>query len=151
MDTPTHLNNLRTAMTGYKAAATFACGGKLPYDDSSSKDLFLYYEDKNGQIYRMQFPPSTENLEELTHSCDPATFGVGRTETLDTEYRSAWKLDKSRFLTSFHLSDNDIMETCRDFLCPTYFGLHPPPSIVAELYKLNVSPGPLWCYLTIDL
>ena len=78
-------------------------------------------------------------MDKLSSNCDPATFGVGGEDRFDTEYRSAWKLDTTKFATSFHPFDSDIMEIAKQLL---FFGAINlgifEPILVAELYKLNV-------------
>ena len=106
---------------------------------SPLRDLFLLYEDKHNQTHRINFPASTEDLERLTNNCDTATFGVLKEEKLDLGYRSAWKLDNTKFLASFHPSDSDVMEMISDILLPTPVNLGGRQSLIfAELYKLNV-------------
>ena len=78
-------------------------------------------------------------MEELAKNCDQATFGVGGENRFDMEYRSAWKLDNTKFATSFHPFDSDIMEIIKQLLFAGAIHLEPfHPVIVAELYKLNV-------------
>lgn len=78
-------------------------------------------------------------MEKLVSDCDPATFGVGNEDRLDVEYRSAWKLDNSKFASSFHPFDSDMMEVVKQLLFSgaVHLGVNE-PVIVAELYKLNV-------------
>ena len=101
VDTDTCIAELTGALHGQRAAATFACGGEV--SNEPRQDVFMLYEDRSGQAHRINFPASSEDLEILASNCDPATFGVLNEERLDVEYRSAWKLDKTKFLTSFIL------------------------------------------------
>ena len=64
------------------------------------------------------FQPLLKTLDCLTKNCDLATFGVLKEEKLDLDYRSAWKLDNTKFLTSFHPFDSDVMEMISDILLP---------------------------------
>jgi hypothetical protein len=143
------LQRLSQTLDTEKANAAFTCGGKLvskfPIDDGKySKatppdDPILFHEDKNGQAHKIVFPASEEEMLKLVSDCDQASFGVGTEERMDTEYRSAWKLDKTKFASSFHPFDYDIMEVIKQLLFST--AINPgakQPLIVAELYKLNV-------------
>lgn len=97
-----------------------------------------------------KFPASVEDLDCLTKNCDIATFGVLKEEKLDLDYRSAWKLDNKKFLTSFHPFDSDVMEIVSNILLPTPVNVGGRESLVyAELYKLNVYSSR--SLLTIDL
>lgn len=136
-ETGKHITKLRKTLNGHRAAATFACGGQVASKLNGPQDMFMLYEDTNGEAYRINFPASQEELKALTMNCDPATFGVLKEEKLDLDYRSAWKLDNTKFLTSFHPADTDVMEMMTNLLFPpTLIGVQ--PFIVAELYKLNV-------------
>ena len=144
-----YLDTIGNALNKQKAVATFACGGiltsKFPSTNSDGgtftrpSDPLLFYESKDGQCHKIVFPATTEQMEKLTSDCDPATFGVGNEDRLDVEYRSAWKLDNSKFATSFHPFDSDMMEVVKQLLFPeaVHLGVNE-PVIVAELYKLNV-------------
>jgi hypothetical protein len=141
------LTRLAKSLAGEKAAATFACGGTIvskltDRDDEilTPETPILFYEDKNGQCHKITFPGTPEEMEKLSSDCDPASFGVGTEERLDTEYRSAWKLDNTKFATSFHPFDSDIMDVVKQLLFSGAIHLgHLQPIIVAELYKLNVT------------
>jgi hypothetical protein len=104
----------------------------------SPSNVFLFYEDKNSQTHRVNFPGS-QGLEKLASDCNPATFGVANEDRLDLDYRSAWMLGNTKFLTSFQPADSDIMEVVRQLLFPGAINISIcEPVIVAELYKLNV-------------
>jgi hypothetical protein len=142
------LTRLAKSLAGEKASATFACGGAIvskltDADDEviTPENPILFYEDKKGQCHKITFPGTPEEMEKLSSDCDPASFGVGTEERLDTEYRSAWKLDNTKFATSFHPFDSDIMDVVKQLLFAgaIKFG-YLEPIIVAELYKLNVLP-----------
>ena len=144
------LGRLAKTLDGEKASATFACGGTCAHRlvDENYQDIIappnpiLFYEDKKGECHKVTFPASADEMETLASHCDIATFGVGNEERLDTEYRSAWKLDNTRFATSFHPFDSDIMEVVRHLLFPGAVKTHiTEPIVVAELYKLNVEPS----------
>ena len=141
------LSRLAKTLDGEKASATFACGGTCSHRllDKDYQDIIapttpiLFYEDKKGECHKVSFPASADEMETLASHCDLATFGVGNEERLDTEYRSAWKLDNTKFATSFHPFDSDITEVIRHLLFPGAVNAYiAEPIIVAELYKLNV-------------
>jgi hypothetical protein len=140
------LTRLAKSLAGEKASATFACGGtmlsKLTESEKETiapENPILFYEDKTGQCHKITFPGTPEEMEKLSSDCDPASFGVGTEERHDTEYRSAWKLDNTKFATSFHPFDSDIMDVVKQLLFSGAINLGVfEPIIVAELYKLNV-------------
>lgn len=143
------LNRLAKSLDGEKATATFACGGTRSegFLDAKKQEIvplanpILFYEDKRGECHKVTFPATAEEMEKLASHCDPASFGVGEVETMDTEYRSAWKLDNTKFVTSIHPFDCDIMEVVKQLLFPGAIKLDPlRPIVIAELYKLNVCP-----------
>jgi hypothetical protein len=138
---------LADTLAGENATATFACGGtiasKFVPEGQETADApaqpILFYEDKEGQAHKITFPASAEDMAKLSADCEAATFGVGGEDKLDTEYRSAWKLDNTKFATSFHPFDSDIMEVVKQLLFSSAIHIDPfQPIIVAELYKLNV-------------
>lgn len=143
------LSRLAESLAGEKASATFACGGEIVEsilktsegDTIAPANPILFYEDKNGQSHKIMFPASPQEMETLSAHCDPASFGVGSEERLDTKYRSAWKLDNTKFATSFHPFDSDVMEVVKRLLFSGAINLGVlEPLVVAELYKLNVLP-----------
>ena len=145
-DTETTLQNLSLSLRGKTAAATFACGGTLATKispvaqtpNSLPPSPFLFYEDKRGQAHRLNFPASTQDMEHLSSVCEPATFGRNMEDVLDTEYRSAWKLDNTKFSCSLHPADYDVVEVIRQLLFPEAVPWDIDTAIGAELYKLNV-------------
>ena len=139
------LNHLAKSLEGEKASATFACGGTIISKLNTEQETIapanpiLFYEDKNRQSHKITFPATPQEMEKLSSGCDPASFGVGNEERLDTEYRSAWKLDNAKFAISFHPYDSDIMEVVKQLLFSGAIHLGAlEPIIVAELYKLNL-------------
>jgi len=145
-DTETILRNLSLSLYGKTAAATFACGGTLttkisPVAETSSSQpasLFLFYEDKGGEAHRLDFPASAQGMEHLASVCEQATFGRNTEDVLDTEYRSAWKLDNTKFSCSLHPADYDVVEVIRQLLFPGAVHSDIETAIGVELYKLNV-------------
>src|SRR5277367_576568 len=139
------LKRLAESLAGEKVTATFACGGTILSKPTTKKETIspkspiLFYEDKRGHCHKVTFPTTPQEMEKLASHCDPATFGVGGEDRFDTEYRSAWKLDDTKFATSFHPFDSDIMEVVKQLLFSGAINLGVfDPIIVAELYKLNV-------------
>ncbi|OJJ42556.1 hypothetical protein ASPZODRAFT_76473 [Penicilliopsis zonata CBS 506.65] len=89
---------------------------------------------------------STPVLQQLVADCDPATFGRGQEDILDTEYRKAGKMDHGHFATSFHPADFGIIENVERILLPSIStatdNQMPFRKLTAELYKLNAYSGP---------
>ena len=139
------IHQLSTTLYSQKNASAFCVSGKLASDDrkigvgTTLSECSVIYEDKHGKYNKINFPAHEEAVASLVSSCDPATFGVLDVEKLDVSYRSAWKLDTTKFLSSFHPAETHIMEDIRSalFLVVRNFG-DSPPQILAEPYKLNV-------------
>ncbi|KIM76941.1 hypothetical protein PILCRDRAFT_77326, partial [Piloderma croceum F 1598] len=74
-------------------------------------------------------------LENLSSTCKPATFGVDQKDVLDESYRNARKLDIADFATTFELRKSGIMDVVRAALLQGHDSNTP---VEAELYKLNV-------------
>ena len=141
MSDPVTIETLCDTLTQRSRETTFGCGGTVTAKDIGPvpNPLYILYEDQTGRFHQINFPASGNEVEALAANCQPATFGVLREEKLDIDYRSAWKLDKSHFLTSFHPAESDIMETIKQILFPGAVNNEPLQSfIVTELYKLNV-------------
>ncbi|KND04556.1 uncharacterized protein SPPG_00280 [Spizellomyces punctatus DAOM BR117] len=125
------LNNVRLAFISQKS--TFACAGAIKLKDP----IRIYYEsnspdsEESKTIRTVTLP--NNDLKELVDSCQPATFGVGKTEVMDESYRKALKMDADKFASSFQLSETDILHTIKEVLLP-----HSKHALQAELYKLNV-------------
>ena len=159
-DTEATLRSLSSSLEG--KTATFTCGGTLkakisPVAETSTShhpSLFLFYEDKEGNAHRVNFPASAQDMEHLSSVCEPATFGRNMEDVLDTEYRSAWKLDNTKFSCSLHPADYDAMEVLRQLLFPGAVHAAPDTAIAVELYKLNVHifyPAYAWFVDVLDL
>ena len=157
------LQNLSAAVSGHAAAATFACGGCVPFIDSAVTTSALAGEPKqscqpitlrwdteiSSESSKISFPLPAEReqsqpmLTALESACKPATFGFDGKDILDENYRKAIKLDASEFSTNFHPHDCGIIEAIRQVLLPSTimggqligFGPH---GLRAELYNLNV-------------
>jgi len=158
-DTEAAFRSLSASLEGKTATATFTCGGTLktkicPVAETSTSSLFLFYEDKEGNSHRINFPASAQDMEHLSSVCEPATFGRKMEDVLDTEYRSAWKLDNTKFSCSLHPADYDAMEVLRRVLFPGVVHAAPDIAIAAELYNLNVHifyPACPWFVDIVDL
>ena len=138
------IETLCNTLTQRSKDATFTCGGTLTPEHfmPAPRPLFIQYEGKSGGICQVNFPMSQNEIETLAANCDPTTFGGLKEEKLDIDYRSAWKLDESRFLTSFHPAETDIIEVIKKILLPGAINNESLQSfIIAERYKLNVRLG----------
>lgn len=71
-------------------------------------------------------------LHTLVGACERASFGLDKKDILDETYRKAWKMDSSRFSTSFDIVNTGILDHVYAKLTPGS-----PDMIRPELYKLN--------------
>ncbi|THH32207.1 hypothetical protein EUX98_g1994 [Antrodiella citrinella] len=119
------LKSLQEAVTSSKLPY---CSGTL---SASPGDLNLYY--KNEQIARcLHFPTATEDdLEHLSHTCEPATFGRNGEDVLDDSYRKAGKLDAANFTSSFDLQASGLLTLLK-------LDGQGDSIVRAERYKVNV-------------
>lgn len=143
-------------ISGQKASATFACGGtvsigeQLPpgtFNISPPVRLSWTAKDVSGE-HKLVFPVNptdaadAEQVLKLLSDCDIASFGKGDKDVVDPEYRKAGKLDPSRFLTSFHPANFNILDDVEQLLAPNFQSvvenMLPFRKLKAELYKLNV-------------
>ena len=120
MEDSVTIETLQTALTQKSREATFSCGGTLTANNATpvARPLSIIYKDKIGGFREINLPASEREIETLADNCEAATFGVLEEEKLDLDYRSAWKMDNSRFLTSFHPFDTDIMEVIKKLFFP---------------------------------
>ena len=98
---------------------------------------------------------TSEELEYLASTCDPATFGVKNEDVFDESYRKAGKLDSENFALSLDIRDVRAGKSKKiDIIDAIYYGLlrgneiwkqgkysngeHIKKEVVPELYKLNV-------------
>ena len=80
---------------------------------------------------------TAEQLQQLTETCAPATFGVNQKDVLDETYRKAGKLDASDFSIRFDPLQAGLIKAVRTELVEE--GRSSSANDVrAELYKLNV-------------
>lgn len=80
---------------------------------------------------------SSEELQHLADTCDPATFGLGQKDVYDETYRKAGKLDSSDFALKFSPEALGLLDTVHAELL-VEGGKKAADAIRAELYKLNV-------------
>lgn len=89
---------------------------------------------------------SEEELQRLSSTCDPATFGLDQKDVLDETYRKAGKLDSAYFATKLDVVSSGLMEAVRFDLLP---GHQCQRQIRAELYKLNVYGRSFWRHYAV--
>ncbi|RJE24678.1 hypothetical protein PHISCL_02993 [Aspergillus sclerotialis] len=157
---------LRDFIEGQRCSASFACGGTIPIKtptnqedaaapNSISPPVTITWGDDStmpfsGKLILPIIDDDTEKgldaLERLVNACDPATFGRGDQDVLDTRYRKADKMDTDEFLTSFHPADFGILQNIEQILLPSVSSDLENKlqfrRIRAEIYKLNVYSGP---------
>ncbi|KAI9061875.1 hypothetical protein FKP32DRAFT_1677805 [Trametes sanguinea] len=115
------------------------CYGTVPLDED---DFLLYYgKDENARRINLSHA-TTEQLQHLADTCDPATFGVKGRDVYDEAYRKAGKLDARHFALTWSPASAALLDVVRDQLFfETMSRTFPPDqttNIRAELYKLNV-------------
>ncbi|KAH9886954.1 hypothetical protein C8Q73DRAFT_794985 [Cubamyces lactineus] len=79
---------------------------------------------------------SSEELQHLAETCDPASFGIQQKDVYDESYRKAGKLDKGDFAINLSPDALGIVDAIRDELLVETVSQR--EQIRAELYKLNV-------------
>lgn len=89
---------------------------------------------------------SEEELQRLSSTCDPATFGLDQKDVLDETYRKAGKLDSAYFATKLDVISSGLMDAVRFDLLP---GHQCQRQIRAELYKLNVYGRSFWRHYAV--
>lgn len=139
-------------ISGEKAAATFACGGTVSISDNLppgthdvSPPVRISWTPKDAPRERKIVLVDASNVDKLSRlvsDCDIASFGKREKDVIDLDYRKASKLDPSRFLTSFHPANLNILEEVEQLLVPSFNTWTeiklPFRKLKAELYKLNV-------------
>jgi hypothetical protein len=140
-------------ISGEKAAATFACGGTVsisgnlpPGTHDVSPPVRISWTPKDAPRERKIVLPvdasNVDKLSRLVSDCDIASFGKREKDVIDLDYRKASKFDPSRFLTSFHPANLNILEEVEQLLVPSFNTWTevklPFRKLKAELYKLNV-------------
>lgn len=110
----------------------------------TSPPVSLFWATETGATAQKLVLPtdSTSVLQELVKDCVPATFGRGKRDVLDPEYRRAVKMDPKNFATSFHPANFGIVENMERILLPRIntekqnsLGFR---KLRVELYSLNV-------------
>jgi hypothetical protein len=157
---------LRESVARETMAFTFACGGAIPIvsslpdeaEEANSETLRatsclpinLRWDSNEKAMLSSQtsitFPlePNTQkNLDQLIKDMTPATFGLGGKHVYDESYRSATKLDPTRFSSTFNPYELGIVDAIAQTLLPSLRYSKQARSVKAELYKLNVSFAPL--------
>ncbi|KAI0299609.1 hypothetical protein BC826DRAFT_864330, partial [Russula brevipes] len=78
---------------------------------------------------------TSDELEQLAQTCQPATFGRNDEDVMDETYRKAGKMDSELFSTPLVYDYTDIVKIVRDCLLDGTDSLR---KLKVELYKLNV-------------
>lgn len=162
------INELRAAVTSQQAA--FCCGGAVPIvsgqdkpvetsdpqdKPTASPPVVLRWDVPNDTaIRKLTFPShagarATSAIDDLLKDSAPASFGRHGVVVLDETYGKAAKLDNTQFSTNFSPYEFGIVDSIAKVLLPgnaepfmdgkTSFMDN--LGVVAELYKLNVSPN----------
>ena len=122
---------------GKTATGIFTCGGTL----QTPHTVQLAYRSKSGQWSGATFPGLKDaDFQPILESSKVASFGRGKETVTDKSYRDAYVLEPNQFLSSFQLSDTDILREIRLILVPDV------ESIRAELYKMNIYTAPNGCF-----
>ena len=118
---------------GKIATGIFTCGGTL----QTPHTVQLAYCNKSGQWSRATFPGLKDaDFQPMLESSKVASFGRGKETVTDKSYRDAYVLEPDQFLSSFQLSDTDILREIRSILVPNV------QDVRAELYKMNIYTAP---------
>ena len=84
-----------TEYIDFDETPVFACGGSLTDDQSS---VVVRWDAHDGSTHKLSLPnDSSEPIDALVKSCQPATFGLQGHNVLDKSYRDAVKLDTNAF------------------------------------------------------
>ncbi|EGN97805.1 hypothetical protein SERLA73DRAFT_90914 [Serpula lacrymans var. lacrymans S7.3] len=122
------------ALQACLADRTLYCGGTFSV---SPDELVLYYgKNDDEHSHRINFSrASEEQLELLSQTCQPATFGVNQQDVLDESYRKAGKMDTTDFATRFSAESVGLVDVIRKQLLQDS---NQDKGIRLEMYKLNV-------------
>lgn len=153
------LDQLGQSIEHETASATFGCGGILPInsegecgDAQKSSDLVVLLWDhrqdagQQSECNKIVFPLSSrkegsgeKDLLRLFDCCHPATFGRGKEDVYDENYRKAVALDEKEFSTNFNPYSLGIVDVISKVLLPSVPRVDDNlRGIDARLYKLNV-------------
>jgi hypothetical protein len=103
--------------------------------DSLTSQQRLLYADNLCRRYINLVNATPDDLEQLTQSCEPASFGVKKENVLDETYRKAGKMDSECFSSMLDPFNTDLIKIVRGYLLE---GPKSNRAIKAELYKLNI-------------
>jgi len=78
---------------------------------------------------------TSDELEQLAQTCQPATFGRNDKDVMDETYRKAGKMDSELFSTPLVYDYTDIVNIVRECLLDGTDSLR---KLKVELYKFNV-------------
>ncbi|KAF2184518.1 hypothetical protein K469DRAFT_688537 [Zopfia rhizophila CBS 207.26] len=98
------LQDVFTSLSRHASKDVFAIGGKI--DPKASQTLSTV--DQGQIVIRWD---SGEWKRGCKVSLPPATYGKGKEEVLDEEYRKAGKMDVTEFCTNFNLAQHGIIES----------------------------------------
>ena len=79
---------------------------------------------------------TTEQLQHLAGTCQPASFGIDQQDVYDESYRKAGKLDEADFAVKLDADRAGLVQAVHTDLIMDRLGKN--SSIRAELYKLNL-------------
>ena len=120
----------------------------LPATECVSSPVTLRWDAPDGKTpshsTKLNFPlddATGQNLLNLLSATAPASFGRGGENVLDETYRKAFKLDTSKFSSTFNPYELGIVDTIAQLLLPSTIDSRAYRSVRAELYKLNVISG----------
>jgi hypothetical protein len=149
-DTETALDALREVLNASANKAVFTIGGKIDNPSTGPGPLPIVIRwspgnDSNDSNGRMVSLPVGEDaawqraFDQLVKECEPATFGRGKEDILDEEYRKAGKMDPGHFSTNFTPYEYGVVDMIVQALAYSadksgtdYRGIR------AQLYNLNV-------------
>ncbi|KAM0549411.1 hypothetical protein ACHAPJ_009397 [Fusarium lateritium] len=132
----------------------FAIGGNVedsntPSDSAVKKSqLTIRWDNKaTGRSSTLRLPigndaVAQDSFTSLLMDCQPATFGFGKEEVLDEDYRKAGKMDTDDFCTNFNPYEHGIIDTINQVLAQSSRSDAQGLGVKAELYKLNVYSAP---------
>lgn len=137
------LENVAAALGRHASKDVFAIGGKI----SLSSVVLRWDSGKMGQGRKVSLPLGEDTaasgaFQQLLDDCQPATFGKGKEDVLDEDYRKASKMDVSQFCTDFTLAEHGVIDTVTQALVQGAPVSDKYNGVRAELYKLNVGLPP---------
>ena len=123
-----------------RKGSTFITGNVIRSTCEPPSPRFLtkaYPTDTNNPFNRFVDLASatSEEIDQLSAACDPATFGRGNEDVYDETYRKAVKMDASNFAVQLDLARVGLIKIIEDKLL---LSQQKEMSVSAEIYKLNV-------------